>query len=148
MINSFTGDYRFLSNFATSVIQYNGHLYPSSEHAFQAAKAATPEEEKWVREAASCGEAKKRGNQVRLRPDWEDVKLYTMEEIVYQKFATNKDLAERLLATGEQDLVEGNTWNDTFWGVCRGQGHNHLGKILMRTRNRLRVAGMHPDVKG
>ena len=42
-----------------------------------------------------------------------------------------------LLATGKATLVEGNSWGDTFWGVCRGKGKNMLGKILMRVRKRL-----------
>jgi predicted NAD-dependent protein-ADP-ribosyltransferase YbiA (DUF1768 family) len=61
-----------------------------------------------------------------------------MEELVRRKFA-DPELAEKLLATGDEELVEGNTWNDRFWGVCRGEGRNELGKILMRVRAELRV---------
>ena len=57
------------------------------------------------------------------------------------------------MATGDAELVEGNTWNDTYWGVCNGVGHNHLGKILMQVRQELQVKkdfeetyGYEPDI--
>ncbi len=55
------------------------------------------------------------------------------------KFTRHFDLREKLLATGDRKLVEGNTWGDTFWGVCRGNGKNHLGKILMKIRAELQA---------
>jgi predicted NAD-dependent protein-ADP-ribosyltransferase YbiA (DUF1768 family) len=60
-----------------------------------------------------------------------------MEGLVRQKFSKDPVLRQRLLDTGDQDLVEGNTWGDTFWGVCRGQGSNWLGRILMDVRAEL-----------
>lgn len=69
------------------------------------------------------------------------VKLGFMEEIVRAKFLQNPHLAGKLLATKERQLVEGNTWGDTYWGVDirTGQGENHLGRILMQVRNELNV---------
>ena len=61
-----------------------------------------------------------------------------MWRICYCKFAHNDDLKEKLLATGDAELIEGNTWNDTYWGVCRGKGKNHLGKIIMEVREALK----------
>ena len=82
---------------------------------------------------------KRRGRAVSLRPDWEQVKLGLMEEIVYAKFSQNEELRRLLLSTGDRVLIEGNTWNDTFWGVSlkSGNGQNHLGKILMKVRKRM-----------
>lgn len=34
---------------------------------------------------------------------------------------------------------EGNTWDDTYWGVCKGVGTNYLGKLLMIVRNDLKA---------
>lgn len=62
-----------------------------------------------------------------------------MEGLIRQKFSNDEALKNRLLATGEQDLIEGNTWGDHFWGVCRGEGQNTLGKILMIVRKELRM---------
>jgi ribA/ribD-fused uncharacterized protein len=70
-----------------------------------------------------------------MRDDWDDVKLGIMRDLVSRKFKQNKDLRLMLEATGDQELVEGNTWNDTFWGVCNGEGCNWLGKILMEVRD-------------
>jgi hypothetical protein len=56
-----------------------------------------------------------------------------MRECLSQKFA-DPTLRARLLETGDRDLIEENTWNDRFWGVCRGHGGNHLGKLLMAIR--------------
>ena len=60
-----------------------------------------------------------------------------MFDLVLEKFKQNPELKQKLLETGNQELIEGNTWNDTFWGVCNGQGQNWLGKILMLARSEL-----------
>ena len=57
---------------------------------------------------------------------------------VNAKFSTNESLKKRLLETGDEELIEGNTWNDTYWGVCKGVGLNKLGEILMRVREELK----------
>lgn len=59
-----------------------------------------------------------------------------MEEIVRAKFTQNQELKAQLLSTGDAILIEGNTWNDRYWGVDvrSGVGKNHLGKILMKIR--------------
>jgi hypothetical protein len=61
-----------------------------------------------------------------------------MESLVKEKFTRDTELGAKLVATGDEELVEGNYWGDTFWGVCRGVGQNHLGKILMKVREELR----------
>lgn len=80
-------------------------------------------------------DAKKLGKLVTIRPDWDEIKVEVMYEIVKAKFHYNPDLREMLLATEDAELIEGNWWGDTFWGVCKGQGLNNLGKILMRVRD-------------
>ena len=89
---------------------------------------------------ASARQAKSLGRMVNLRDDWEFVKVNIMLEITRAKFEQNLELAEKLLATGNAMLVEGNHWNDTFWGVDarNGKGENYLGKILMCVRRELR----------
>ena len=83
-------------------------------------------------------EAKRLGRRMRLRSDWEQVKYDVMLDVVRAKFNQHPDLAQKLLATGDEELVEGNDWGDTYWGVCNGRGKNMLGKILMRVRAELR----------
>jgi predicted NAD-dependent protein-ADP-ribosyltransferase YbiA (DUF1768 family) len=60
-----------------------------------------------------------------------------MREILIAKFSQNEDIKGKLLATGDTELIEGNTWGDTFWGVCRGEGTNWLGKLLMEVRTEI-----------
>lgn len=138
MIDNFMKEYRFLSNFHLAPVEMDGVLYPSTEHAYQAAKTLDLELRKEVVDM-TCGSAKRWGQQIKLRPDWEQVKISVMETLVRQKFTRHTDLRDRLLATGDQELIEGNTWNDTFWGVCKGKGTNHLDKILMKIRTELQL---------
>lgn len=67
-----------------------------------------------------------------------------MRQCVALKFESHPDLAEMLLDTGNTKLIEGNSWNDTYWGVCGGRGKNHLGKILMGVRSQLLAANHEP----
>lgn len=136
-ISSFGGLFRFLSNFHPAPLLYKGIMYPTSEHAYVSAKTLNENTKLNVAMLATPGEAKKYGRSIKLRPDWNDVKLAIMEEIVREKFIQNPPLLEKLLATEDIYLEEGNTWGDTFWGVCDGEGQNHLGKILMKIRTDL-----------
>jgi predicted NAD-dependent protein-ADP-ribosyltransferase YbiA (DUF1768 family) len=77
------------------------------------------------------------GRAVTLRHDWEAVKFSYMELGLRLKFQ-NSDLAEKLIATGDEELVEGNTWGDRVWGVCDGEGENRLGKLLMKIREEIK----------
>ena len=138
MINRFKGEYHFLSNFfKCSIKDSQGRIWSSVEAWFQAMKCAyTPNQDDFI--YLSAVEARKLGRRVRLRSDWHEVRLSIMKEIVHAKFTQNEDLRERLLDTGDNELIEGNTWGDSFWGVCRGKGQNHLGNILMAIREKLR----------
>lgn len=135
-IESFSGDHRFLSNFYPSVIEYEGITCPSVEHAYQAAKTFDMNARKMIASVSSPGIAKKMGQVLIIRDDWESVKVMVMHELLIKKFS-DPELRSKLMATGTSDLVEGNTWGDTFWGVCRGTGKNKLGTLLMAIRNEL-----------
>jgi ribA/ribD-fused uncharacterized protein len=137
VIDSFRGAHRFLSNFHPCRVALDGEVYRSVEHAYQAAKTTNRERRKEVH-SLTAGRAKRWGSALPLRPDWEAVKLGMMRDLLRQKFLGDEGLATQLHATGDQDLIEGNTWGDTYWGVCRGRGHNHLGRLLMQVRSELR----------
>lgn len=138
VINRFEWDYGFLSNFAYCPVRFGKIVYPTAEHAYQAQKTQSL----WIQESIAAlstpGAAKRAGRKIALRDDWEQIKLEIMEQIVMAKFLQNGGLRLRLLETGNADLIEGNYWGDTFWGVCNGHGQNHLGKILMKVRAKLR----------
>ena len=139
-IEHFREEYAFLSNFWEAPVTYQGLTYGSNEAAFQAQKCMT-EEEKLPFTEMRPAQSKKAGRRVRLRPDWEEVKVGIMEQIVRAKFTQNEELKWRLIATGEAELVEGNSWHDTCWGVDAktGEGQNHLGRILMKVRQELKA---------
>lgn len=140
-IKGFFGENRFLSNFWFSKVWYDGIEYPSVEHAYQAAKTFNPKARLDIAKLNKPGDAKRAGNDVMLRPDWEEVKVGIMTYLVREKFKNNSSLRRQLLATGDQYLEETNTWRDTFWGVCNGVGQNWLGKILMLVRTELKEKG-------
>jgi ribA/ribD-fused uncharacterized protein len=137
VINDFRGEFSFLSNLYESTIYVDGERYASVEHAYQAHKTLDPWSRKLVREARTSRDAKRLGKSVTLRGDWEAIKVDLMRSFVRKKFE-NPFLRPLLLATGDADLVEGNTWGDTFWGVCRGEGQNWLGRLLMEVRDEIK----------
>ena len=138
IINSFSGEYRFLSNFYICDVNYGGLDYQSSEHAYQAAKTLNTDLRRIIQAAPTPGRAKRLAKTFQLRPDWSQVKLTIMEDVLNAKFSQNPKLKVKLLATGDAQLIEGNHWDDTFWGVCKGVGENNLGKLLMKIRTELK----------
>ena len=136
-ITSFSGDYAFLSNFYPAPTPYEGIVYPTSEHAFQAAKTLDMAERRRLAGLSTPAQVKHAGRRVVLRSDWEQVKIAIMTAIVRAKFQHNTELAKKLSATGNAELVEGNRHRDRFWGVCGGKGQNWLGRILMEARAEL-----------
>ena len=124
MISEFQGEYRWLSNFIGNV-----------EVEFQAAKCANEEDKKRFK-GLMPGQAKKLGRKIKMRSDWNDIKLQIMKELLRKKF-NREPFKQQLIDTGDEELVEGNRWGDTYWGVCRGRGQNKLGKLLMQVRKEI-----------
>ncbi len=124
-IDRFDGEYRFLSNF---------YIEPDGTHVedeYQSAKTDPPAVEL---RTMFPGAAKRAGRKLKLRDDWDSVKVQVMADLVFWKFQNHPELLEKLIATGDEELVEGNNWGDMFWGACGGRGLNHLGRILMQVR--------------
>lgn len=140
MIAEFKYPYRWLSNFEPVDILYNGELYPSVEHAYMSAKNDS-EEWKLFCKTHSASEVKSESRKIPLKEGWEEMKLSVMESLLFQKF-NNKSLADKLKATGYQNIQEGNTWGDEFWGVNLkskiNRGENHLGRLIMKVRDTLK----------
>lgn len=134
----FFGSARPLSNFYPAKIQLWGLTFLDAEAAYQSGKIKDPAKRKdftGLRQAS----AKAKGRTIPIRDDWEAVKNKVMEEVVYTKFSQNPDLQAFLLGTGKAYLEERNYWKDRYWGCdLNGHGENHLGKILMRVRERLK----------
>lgn len=135
-IDSFTGDYRFLSNFYPAKVEYEGLVFPTVEHAYVAAKTFDLEKRDQIKNIPTPGQVKRFGRKLALRPDWDEVKLFIMYDLVVEKFK-DRALQRLLLKTYPATLIEGNDWGDEFWGVDlrSGEGENHLGRILMEVRD-------------
>lgn len=132
-IRSFKGKHYFLSNFYPCEIEYEGQIYASVECAYQAAKSCDPNIRYYFTLMDNSMEARKWGNQIELRDNWNTVRYDIMLELLRSKFK-NKKLRELLLSTKDAHLEEGNMHGDTYWGTVNGTGENHLGKLLMQIR--------------
>lgn len=112
LVNGFAGEFGFLSMFSSHPVTWQGQRYPTGEAAFHAGKTDDPQLRAWIADAASPGEAKRRGRRVPLRPDWDEhYRHVVMQQVIESKFS-DPVLAEQLLATGSDLLVERNNWND------------------------------------
>lgn len=157
-IAEFSGSYRFLSNFWSSPMTVIDPyieaeiVVPTVEHGFQMDKTTDAAQRRWVLSSTSPGVAKRRGKSVPPAADWDQYRLESMDYWLRKKFVpptvrlsdgsyiqAYHELAMQLIDTGDATLVEGNTWGDTFWGVCCGRGENMLGKMLMVIRAEIRI---------
>ena len=136
-ISSFKGEYAWLSNMQRIQPFWYGYLKFDSVECFYVAMKTTDIVERAKISKMKPYEAKKYGRALNLRGDWDEIKLGVMKWGLKKKFSQPK-FKDLLLATGNQELIEGNTWGDSFWGVCNGIGENHLGKLLMEIREQLK----------
>jgi len=162
MIDKFEGRWRFLSNFYACRIEHQGITYPSVEHFYVAMKVNdqqlidgryyTPGDfREMIARISNPGSVKRIGSKVKLRSNWDEKKLDIMNWAVRQKFK-DESLAQMLLSTDGQELIEGTYWHDKFWGICTcakcsNKGENHLGKILMQVREELKLAHQKPSIE-
>ncbi len=157
-------DYYEFSNFYKAPITFSLHpnekplVFPTSEHAYQAAKFDDAEYIEIIRKAKTPNQARIYGLQktgggykwrtdmnptirsyqhVKMRADWNDVRDDVMQKIVDAKFSQNPALKKRLLDTGERRIIEDS--KDVHWGMKNGKGDNALGLILERARKRFRA---------
>ena len=135
--------YFWLSNFYPCEVYVGGIRYPSSENAYQAAKVKKAHRIEFT-DVSAC-ESKRLWKEFPLvdasAEEWDARKITEMTFVVGCKFFQNRDLAYRLIDTGDKYLEELNSHGDTFWGVDykTGKGENHLGEILMTIRGALKV---------
>jgi ribA/ribD-fused uncharacterized protein len=144
VVDSFTGQWAVLSNFAAIPCELGGDTYPTVEHAFHAAKVADMRERHRLYAPLSSDprKAKAWGATVPLRAHWDEgVAVAAMSAALASKF-TNPAARAVLLSTGGAVLIEGNAHHDNRWGDCRNctrpacsaLGTNLLGALLMAIR--------------
>lgn len=154
------------SNFGPSGLRMYSQLedrwieFPHGEHGYQWPKTLDPDERAWILASATPGIAKRRGQQVKKRPGWDDqsipfvkqIRYIVMRAVVDAKFQLGTSATELLLSTEDAELIEGNYWHDQTWGDCRcgkkpecaEPGSNWLGKILMECRTELLARQARP----
>jgi ribA/ribD-fused uncharacterized protein len=148
MIKSFSGHKAFLSNFYPAKVRIQGVEYPTLEHAFVSMKCGLQgrfsqknvEDKEALAKFVSLtpGQVKRLGREIEIIPTWNNIRLSVMEVLLRLKFSSdNPELIKKLLDTRDENLVEGNSWGDMFWGVYNGVGSNHLGLLLMKVRDSL-----------
>lgn len=143
-ISKFRGQHYFLSNFFACRIEWNGRLYKTVEHLYQASKATNDKDHEAIRLAPKPGDSKRIGRKIKIRNDWEEIKVEVMRNALMMKFVDPK-LEMRLLNTKNATLIEGNSWHDNFWGWCECKEcepkvkYNILGALLMELRFKLGI---------
>ena len=139
-ISRFNGKYEFLSNFYPSMFYFEGYRVSTAEHAFQMCKATNSLDKNKIASSSTPGIAKRHGRQITIRPDWEEVKIEKMREVLQVKFSKD-EFKKSLIDTENAYLIEGNYWHDNFWGDCTCEkcadipGENVLGHLLMELRD-------------
>ena len=121
-------------------LEYDGIEYHTVENFFHAMKTKDILERMRISKL-SPNDSKRAGRKLKLRPNWDTTRLDVMEFGLRHKFAPGTSWHQKLMETGEEEIVEFNNWGDRYWGKTEdGIGENHLGKILMKLRQEYRTA--------
>ncbi|MFB6416462.1 MULTISPECIES: NADAR family protein [Bradyrhizobium] len=140
------------SNLYRRPVEFEGVVYPTSEHAYQAGKALKPAVRDWILAAPTPALAAMAAHGLYtwdIVPDWSKVKFDRMRRVLKAKFEQHPDLAELLLSTGSKRLVEAGTVNNAvnrLWGEVAGKGMNMLGVMLMEIRDELKKGSVSPAI--
>lgn len=137
--------YGAFSNLYRREFVFEGEVYPTAEHAYQAGKARKPEVKAWLMTAPSPALLAMAAHGLYywdIAPNWSTTKFDRMKRILRTKFGTHEDLKVLLLSTGNRRLVETATVDNAvnrLWGEVNGKGKNMLGLLLMEIRDELRA---------
>lgn len=147
----YENDFYPLSNFSAFEVMWDGRRFATSEHAYhyEKFKRTVYLIAHEIQVATSAHEAFKIAEKYskHRRPDWDDVKLIIMKQILHAKTRQHEYVRHKLLATGDRQLIE-NSWRDDFWGWGPNKdGKNMLGKLWMEVRSELRsrMRAPHPE---
>lgn len=144
-VGSFSGDLEFLSNMYKIPIYFNESkydnfqpdfkVYPSSENLYQALKCKYIKDRELFQNV-DPHKSKRIGRSIEIRSDWDNVRLEAMKLVIDLKFK-NIELAEKLIDLPDDKIIEFNNWGDRFFGICNGEGLDHLGKILRAKKQQI-----------
>jgi ribA/ribD-fused uncharacterized protein len=132
------GGFAPLSNMSAFRVTYKGEDYMTSEHAYQAAKFSDLKIRTEIINTRSPFEAKSLAIEYKdkVREDWLEVNMSVLKEIVREKLEQHPYIKQKLLSSGDAELIEGT--DDAFWGQGEdGNGKNMFGKMWMELRQEL-----------
>lgn len=132
-------EYYMFSNFSAFAVQYNGRIWMTSEHAYQAAKFDDVEVTDLIHKSLSAHDSKKIAHTYKnkIKSNWDEIKISVMEDLIRAKISMHPFIRQNLIESGNRVIME-DSHKDSFWG--RGvdfQGRNELGKVWMRIREEL-----------
>lgn len=137
----YEAEFYALSNYSAFRIQWGGNVFDTSEAAYHWAKfPSSPHIRGLILNAPSAHLAQQiaityKGER---RPDWDDVKVGIMREILLEKVRQHEYVRRKLLETGTRELIE-DSWRDDFWGWGPSRdGQNMTGKLWMEIREGIR----------
>ena len=136
----------YVKNWFSNMIPFDdplildGITYDSVENYYQAMKSTDPKDHKYIA-CLSPSQSKSKGRKLPLRENWNDeTKQKFMRFALEHKFRLDTSHGQKLLETGDEEIVEWNNWGDTYWGkTLDGKGSNHLGRLLMNIRGSLQT---------
>lgn len=139
-INFVENRFHYLSPFSAHRIEIWGEVFPTVEHAYQAARVKPGQERDLIKSAPSPLNAWREGQKCKERPEIqvEDFdKDVVMEELFRAKMEQHPDIVDILKESGEQDLLKVYD-TDYYWGTGKdGSGENKMGKLWMKLRSEL-----------
>lgn len=149
VIGFYPREFFVFDNFASFQVDWHGRRWPTSEHAYQASHFfdTAPELVEAIYEARSAHDAYRiaKANGDKAPDNWEDIKVGIMYEICKLKMLQNPYVHEKLLLSGDLDIVEDSP-KDSFWGWGPNRdGRNELGKIWMQLRSQVRSGEITVD---
>ena len=137
--------HQLLGTCSRHAIELDGLSWPSVEHYLHGMMFNQPALREKICQAARPAVAARiaRFNVLRRRRDWKKVCRTVMTRGMYIKCRTWPEVAEALLETGDQMLVNNDAY-DPYWGCGRDlRGYNHFGQVLMNVRDKLREEQGH-----
>jgi len=141
IVGFYEREYYVFSNFSSFQVKWKGRTWPTSEHAYQASHFfdTAPKLVEEIYKAKSAHEAFKiaKANADKVPPNWEEIKVGIMEEIIRHKLQQNPYVMHKLIQTGDRQIVEDSP-KDDYWGWGPNKdGRNELGKIWMKLRKEI-----------
>lgn len=143
VVGFYEREFYVFSNFSSFQVDWQGRRWPTSEHAYQAARffEVASDLVEQIASARSSHEAWEiaGANKHRQRENWPEIKADVMLEICRHKLQQNPYVRRKLLQTNDEYLVEDSPV-DGFWGWgADKKGRNELGKVWTKLREELRA---------